>query len=345
MIFQTKMPANTYFAIGFGYTMLDTDMIIWQADPNEPEVKDIWATGYGKVEFDTDQNLETTFDCKVGNEWCEFTTRRAIDTGDDKQDMLVELDKNMMMCYSFRTEGFELEKHEGIGRFTLNFQSDGQVSGKNGLDLPWLSIHGWWMWAIWMPNGLLLLISKRYIQKYWKLMHYLHAIFGHIVLWITIRESINVYAHHNWLWKFKLNTIPDNTVALLSILVCISGQYTQSMMDYYKGDKPWSKTEKITMIGKVHRIFGYIMLFIGNLACGLGTENYVVNFMHRPDLIPSGFISLLVFCVLILLMEIAHRLKSRKSFMIIKTPAAGTKIRAKKTIKFYTPLELEKAVE
>ena len=117
------------------------------------------------------------------------------------------------------------------------------------------------------------------------------------------------------------------------------------MMDYYKGDKPWSKTEKITMIGKVHRIFGYIMLFIGNLACGLGTENYVVNFMHRPDLIPSGFISLGIFCALILLMEIVHRIVSRKSFMIIKTPEAGTKIRAKKTIKFYTPRELEKAVE
>ena len=225
MIFQTKMPPNTYFAIGFGYTMLDTDMIIWQADENGPVVKDLWATGYGKVEFDADQNIDTESQLNKETNMWEFTTRRKIDTGDDKQDMLIELDKDMMMCYSFRLEGYELTKHEGIGRFTLNFKSDGQVSGKIGLDLDWLYIHGWWLWAIWMPNGLLLLITKRYVQRYWKLMHYVHAICGHIVLWITIKESINVYAHHNWLWKFKLNTIPDNTVALLSILCCLSGQF------------------------------------------------------------------------------------------------------------------------
>ena len=218
------MPENTWFAIGFGVTMIDTDMILWQSHSDNPEITDLWATGFGKLEADAEQNL--SWDEPFYNdetEMWEFTTRRPIDTGDDKQDMLIELDKDMMMCYSYRLEGSEFVKHEGTGRFTLNFQSDGQVSGLDGLDLPWLRIHGWWMWAIWMPNGLALLITKRYIQKQWKLMHCLHAICGHIVLWVTIRESINVYSHNSWLWKFKLNTIPDNTVAMLSILVCLSG--------------------------------------------------------------------------------------------------------------------------
>ena len=30
VVFETTMPENSFFAIGFGYTMLDTDMIIWQ---------------------------------------------------------------------------------------------------------------------------------------------------------------------------------------------------------------------------------------------------------------------------------------------------------------------------
>ena len=68
----------------------------------------------------------------------------------------------MTMCYSFRSEGFEFEKHEGIGRFTLKLQTDGKVLGWTGLRLQWLEIHGLWMWAIWMPIGLLLLITKRY---------------------------------------------------------------------------------------------------------------------------------------------------------------------------------------
>ena len=29
LVFEVTMPENTFFAIGFGYTMLDTDMILW----------------------------------------------------------------------------------------------------------------------------------------------------------------------------------------------------------------------------------------------------------------------------------------------------------------------------
>ena len=65
------------------------------------------------------------------------------------------------------------------------------------------------------------------------------------------------------------------------------------------------------------------MLFIGNLACALGTENYVKLFMHRPDLVPIGFISLLIFCTLVLVMEIAHRCVRRRSFMRLETPASA----------------------
>ena len=66
-------------------------------------------------------------------------------------------------------------------------------------------------------------------------------------------------------------------------------------MDFYNGDKAWSKTEKITSVGKVHRIFGYIMLFAGNLACALGTENYVKLFMKLPS-----------FCIAQKLMNLIH---------------------------------------
>ena len=108
------------------------------------------------------------------------------------------------------------------------------------------------------------------------------------------------------------------------------------MMDFFNGDKPWAKSEKITAVGKCHRIFGYIMLFFGNLACALGTENYVKYFMHRPDLVPMCFISLITFCVIVLILETVHRIVRRRSTMRLRTPVAGTKVR-ERTIKFYTP--------
>ena len=114
-------------------------------------------------------------------------------------------------------------------------------------------------------------------------------------------------------------------------------------MGYYKGDKPWSKTEKITMIGKVHRIAGYVMLFCGNLVCSIGTTNYIVLFTGRSDWIYFGPLSFIVFCTIVLISEVVYRLVSGRSFMKLSTPEAGTKIR-NKIIKFYTPRRLDKAI-
>ena len=197
------------------------------------------------------------------------------------------------------------------------------------------------MWFIWMPVGLALLITKRYMQKQWKLMHTVHAILGCIVLYITFQESMNVYWHHKWLYKFAHNTIPDNTVSLLSVLVCFSGIYTQCIMAYYKGDKPWSKTEKITMIGKVHRYFGYVMLFVGNMACALGFANYIENFMGRKDVTNPGWVSLVIFCVTVFICEYIYRRVSRRSFMKLRTPETTGYKNMDKVIKFYTPMTLE----
>ena len=48
IVMKTIMPDNTYFAIGFGYSMIETDMIIWQAYPGRPEVADLWATEFAQ---------------------------------------------------------------------------------------------------------------------------------------------------------------------------------------------------------------------------------------------------------------------------------------------------------
>ena len=46
IVFKTSMPPNTYFAIGFGYTMIDTDMIIWNGYAEGPDAIDLWATEF-----------------------------------------------------------------------------------------------------------------------------------------------------------------------------------------------------------------------------------------------------------------------------------------------------------
>lgn len=115
-------------------------------------------------------------------------------------------------------------------------------------------------------------------------------------------------------------------------------------MGYYNGDKPWSKTERVTMVGKVHRYAGYFMLFGGNLVCAIGTTNYIVLFTGRKDWIYLGPLSFGIFCLTVFISELVYRRVSGRSFMKLKTPEAGKKI-ADDTVRFYTPRQLDHAIE
>ena len=217
------MPAGTYFAIGFGYTMIDTDMIIWKAYSEEnAEAVDLWATEFDRPEADKVNNLVWKSDYKTDEELWEIITRRPLDTG-DSQDAIIELDKELMMSYAFRTESAEFEKHDNVGHFTIQLKSDGQTFGETGSRVMLIERHGWWMWAAWMPVGLLLLFSKRYNKKQWKAMHIVHALLGHFVLWVSVLQTFNLLIHDNWQHKYRWDSIVNNLFILLTILMCISG--------------------------------------------------------------------------------------------------------------------------
>ena len=163
IVLETIMPRDTYFAIGFGYSMIETDMILWQSPPFV-NVSDLWATEFDEPEVDETDNLTWESDFIEAGQMVKITTRRPMDTG-DVQDAIIELDKEMMMSYAVSTSSATFEKHESVGHFTLELKSDGQTFGAAGSRVMDIERHGWWMWVIWMPVGLLLLFSKRYMKK------------------------------------------------------------------------------------------------------------------------------------------------------------------------------------
>merc|ERR1719253_2346808 len=108
-----------------------------------------------------------------------------------------------MISYALKVNGSKFEKHEGLGHFTVNFQDDAQTFGEIGSRVWVLERHGWWMWAIWMPVGLLLLFSKRYMKTMWKSMHIVHALLGHLVLWVSLGQTLNLLIRDNWNHKYR----------------------------------------------------------------------------------------------------------------------------------------------
>ena len=131
--------------------------------------------------------------------------------------------------------------------------------------------HGWWLWSSWFFFGMLLLVTKRYVKKTWTINHYLHAALGYFVCIVTI-----VFASKLQDWEFtdNLHNAFGTMTMFLTILGTISGTLTASIMRFYNGDKPWSEKEKVQLIAKIHRWFGYLMLFIGNVTCMTGIHHY-----------------------------------------------------------------------
>ena len=239
------VPDNSWFAIGFGNTMTNTDMIAWFVNSETGETKDYWSTTQKTPKEDTKNNLRDdsppSYNPATGK--MTFKTRRAIDTGDSAQDFLVPINDQMPMIWAYKKGTSNWRKHDEFGVWSAIVSENGNVYD-GGLDLRELlrnydyEEHGWWMWGAWTIVGLLLLVTKRYAKKYWTLMHYLHAILGYFVLAVTIIFALKLIHWH----PFETIHNAFGTFTLFfTIAGALTGSITAGVMRFYNRDKDWSE--------------------------------------------------------------------------------------------------------
>ena len=105
MVFKVDMPDDSWFSIGFGPNMTNTDMIGWFSDKGVGSTKDYWSTANIPPTVDTISNISQdsapTFDAATGR--MTFVTRRALDTGDSSQDYLIPVGttNGVSMVYAY----------------------------------------------------------------------------------------------------------------------------------------------------------------------------------------------------------------------------------------------------
>ena len=119
-----------------------------------------------------------------------FTARRALDTG-DPDDFAFQLDREMVIAYSFSVSTLRFENEPFDNSQSLLLLSDGQVYHGWGelfdqRRVPVYETHGVWMFFAWMPLGFILLATKRYLKGNWNLWHFVHILAGFLVFVITI---------------------------------------------------------------------------------------------------------------------------------------------------------------
>lgn len=256
-----------------------------------------------------------------------FVTRRKLDTGDDYQDFLVELNTAIPMSYAFKKNSAAWSYHDDKGVWSLELGSDGVIAD-GGLDKTEMlrnseyETHGIAMWTVWFPVGLLLLVSKRYAKKHWMSMHVLHALLGFGTLIVTIIFALNVT---DWDPMGSLHNMFGSICVILAILGSLSGMVTSGTMRFYNGDKPWSEKERVTRIAMIHRYAGYLMLLVGNVTIGSGIGHYYGDILDGDNRKAFGPLSLITFCVLVAMFEAIYRIRNNYALGQIPSPVPETK--------------------
>ena len=172
------------------------------------------------------------------------------------------------------------------------------------------------MWGSWFVCGLGLLVTKRYIKKYWMPMQLLHTLLGTFVLIVTIIFALSVAE-----WKHTTDNLHNlfGTIFLfLAILGALTGYVLGGLMKFYQGDKAWSPKEKAEIIGKIHRWSGYTLLLLGNITLASGIGHYYDDIMDGDKRKALAPLSLLTFVLLVAIFETIYRLRNKYSLGQIK---------------------------
>ena len=245
------------------------------------------------------------------------------------------------MCYSFKgsTANFD-RKHDKWGLWDMYVDSTGSVS-RTGIDLQQFyrsadhEQHGWWMWSAWFIVGFAMLATKRYAKKTWTLSHYLHALLGYFILIVTIIFAAKITAFNP---TESIHNALGSLCVIVTIIGSLSGTFTAGLMRAYNGDKPWSEKEKVERVAKIHRYFGYFMLFLGNVTIMTGVGHYFGDRLQGDERKVLGIFSCAVFIVLVTICEFFFRIRNNYSMRWVPTPTTGKKS------KLFTPEEIDAEV-
>jgi len=259
----------------------------------------------------------------------------------------VRLDEDLAMSYAYSTSSSNRAfKHEEWGVWTLKVSDEG--IRRSGLDIRELlrsdiiEQHGLFMWFAWFVIGLLLLVTKRYAKKLWKFTHYLHAILGYTVLIITIIFALRVT---QWAPFESLHNGLGSITVVVAIIGSLSGSIAAGTMRFYNGDKEWNKEERVQLVAKIHRYFGYLMLFIGNACIMTGVGHYYGDRLKNDERRVLGVFSFLVFCLLVVICEGIYRVRNKYSMGHIALPQAIKNQLGDNKLKTFTPNQIDNAVK
>jgi len=103
--------ANSYFAIGYGHNMFNTDMVFWGANNTDSQQLDLFSTGHYEPSIDPINVYNTTYIVNADGS-VNFTSIRLLNPGvASNESFIMELDTPMPMIASYNSESSLMQWH------------------------------------------------------------------------------------------------------------------------------------------------------------------------------------------------------------------------------------------
>jgi hypothetical protein len=122
-----------------------------------------------------------------------------MDTGDKEQDYIVEMDKQIKICFGLNVNTPDFLQNTDWGLFLITYNRDGTIdlssisTGHNNF-----IFHGVVMYTCWFLLGFVQLATLRYWRYNWRIMHLIHIIVGTATFVVSTYFGLKIIAYFAW---------------------------------------------------------------------------------------------------------------------------------------------------
>ncbi|KAL4484234.1 hypothetical protein ABPG72_003518 [Tetrahymena utriculariae] len=311
MIESTKQQG--WIGLGFGATMINTDMAIFFANMNgQPTIRDAYSVGTQTPSFDTQQDW-TLLGSQLTSSSFKMKAKRALNTGDTNNDIILEQGKQYSFCIAWSSsQNFVQHDNYFSYPFTLtNSQGNNQASQiQIGVTKDTLNIHKIWLFYAWGIGADIAIFVGRYL-KAWKNHILVHSMLFFIINVSTIVLEALVINGNDYKLK-NVNNLETNVknhfiigcvIMALIILQHIGGILLNFGIE--------GTNKNVNTIKKFHLFSGIIIYVLAKANLLIGTD--IHNITQVNCSYSSGVIISVISIVCLFLCEIFSRFFNYKS--------------------------------
>eukprot|EP00347_Sterkiella_histriomuscorum_P024123 403332230 len=302
IVFNAEVPDNQYLAVGFGKGMKNVNMISFQSyklDVKLPQAHNWFSLERYKPDSNGDDVLSTqvTQGAETG---AKITVKRKFDTGvPTDRNFVITREATIQMEAARNDATSDFIKHNHWPEFfSIYISKSGDVyesGGGGGYDFSIYLKHGWVMWAAWGILGLIQIISNRYLKVYWKANRIVHTLSGVSILILTLVMGLLAMQKGSWEISKLWHTLMGFIIMVAVGFIVIGGIMTGVQLYAVR----WN-TQLVLRVKLGHKIFGYILIFVSQIAIVLGGFKWS-SFSNQNN--PYVIAHIVVFFLVLIVLE------------------------------------------